>query len=73
MIYGFKTLHRVSKYMFIANNRNTRVKCEICSKLIIQIPERRQLRHSIAPSFSFSIADVEQVNVCCEAAADRLY
>ena len=24
------------------NNRNTRTKCEICSKLTIKIPERRQ-------------------------------
>ena len=29
-------------YMFKVNNRNTRTKCEICSKLIIKTPERRQ-------------------------------
>ena len=28
-------------YMFKANNRNTRTRCEICSKLTIKTPERR--------------------------------
>ena len=28
--------------MFKTNNRNTRTRCEICSKLTIKIPERRQ-------------------------------
>ena len=28
--------------MFKVNNRNTRRRCEICSKLTIKIPERRQ-------------------------------
>ena len=32
--------------MFKVNNRNTRARCEICSKLIIKIPERRQWRRS---------------------------
>ena len=27
--------------MFKVNNRNTRTRCEICSKLAIKIPERR--------------------------------
>ena len=27
--------------MFKVNNRNTRTRCEICSKLTIKIPERR--------------------------------
>ena len=29
-------------YMFKINNRNTRTRCEICSKLTIETPERRQ-------------------------------
>ena len=33
-------------YMFKVNNRNTRTKCEICSKLTIKTPERRQWRRS---------------------------
>ena len=33
-------------YMLKVNNRNTRTRCEICSKLIMKPPERRQWRHS---------------------------
>ena len=33
-------------YMFQVNNRSTRKKCEICSKLTIKAPERRQWRRS---------------------------
>ena len=33
-------------YMFKVNSRNTRTRCEICSKLTIKIPERRQWRRS---------------------------
>ena len=29
-------------YLFIVNNRDTRKRCEICSKLTIKTPERRQ-------------------------------
>ena len=29
-------------YLFKVNNRNTRKSCEICSKLTIKTPERRQ-------------------------------
>ena len=29
-------------YMFYVNNRNTRAMCEICSKVTIKKPERRQ-------------------------------
>ena len=32
--------------MFKVNKRNTRTRCEICSKLTIKIPERRQWRRS---------------------------
>ena len=28
-------------YMFKVDNRNTRTRCEICSKLTIKTPERR--------------------------------
>ena len=40
-------------YLFKVNNRNTRTRCEICSKLTIKIPERRS---------SASIVNFEQVN-----------
>ena len=29
-------------YLLKVNNRNTRIRCEICSKLTIKIPEGRQ-------------------------------
>ena len=32
----------VGNYMFKVNNRNTRTRCEIYSKLTIKTPERRQ-------------------------------
>ena len=33
-------------YMFKVNNRNTRTKCEICSKLTIKAPKQSHWRHS---------------------------
>ena len=36
----------VSIYMFKVNDRNTRARCEIRSKLTIKTPERRQWRRS---------------------------
>ena len=35
------TFYPVGNYMFKVNNRNTRARCEICSKLTIKTPERR--------------------------------
>ena len=35
-----------SIYLLKVNNRSTRTRCEICSKLTIKIPERRQWRCS---------------------------
>ena len=28
-------------HLFKSNNRNTRIRCEVCSKLTIKTPERR--------------------------------
>ena len=36
----------VGIYLLKVNNRNTRTRCEICSKLLIKIPERRHWRRS---------------------------
>ena len=33
-------------YLLKVNNRNTRTRCEICSKLTINTPERRHCRRS---------------------------
>ena len=42
-----QAIHLLAKnYMFRVNNRSTRTGCEICSKLIIKIPEQRHLRRS---------------------------
>ena len=53
------------------NNRNTRTRCEICSKLAIKTPERHHWRrsgvfignfeHNITPCFSVSIVNFEHV------------
>ena len=54
MFFDIKFINVASKldafpagnYMFKVNNRNTRTRCEICSKLTIKTPERRQWRRS---------------------------
>ena len=35
-----------NNYMFKVNNRNTRIRCKICSKLTIKTPKRRHWRLS---------------------------
>ena len=42
--YIFKC--RLNIYLLKVNNRNTRTRCEICSKLTIKTPERPQWRRS---------------------------
>ena len=59
-------------YMFKVNNRNTRKRCEICSKLTIKTPERRHHWHRsgvfivnfehISHCSSVSIVNFEQAN-----------
>ena len=49
-------------YMFKVNNRNTRTRCEICSKLTIKIPERRQWRRS-----GISIVNFEHISHLCSS------
>ena len=44
--------------MFKVNNRNTRKRCEICSKLTVKTPEQRYWH-----LFSVSIVDFKQVNL----------
>ena len=41
-----KRLSLADNYMLKFNNRNTRTRGEICSNLIMKIPERRQWHHS---------------------------
>ena len=40
------TLMPANSYLLKVNNRNTRKRCEICLKLTIRTPERRQWRSS---------------------------
>ena len=59
--------------MFKVNNRNTRTRCEICSKLTMKTPERQQLRrfgifivnfeHILHLFLVFLLLLFEQVNV----------
>ena len=42
--YLIKIRSPASNYMFQVNNRNTRTRCEICSKLTIKTPERCKWR-----------------------------
>ena len=65
----------IDNYMVKVNNRNTRTRCEICSKLTTKTPERRHWRRSgvysinlehlvphFTPCSSVYIVDFEQVN-----------
>ena len=64
--------HPANIYLYKINNKNTRIKFEICLKLTIKTPERRQLRRSgvfivnfehISHISHVSIVEFEQVNV----------
>ena len=44
-------------YLLKVNNRNTRTRCEICSKLTINTPERRHWRRS-----GFFIVNFEHIS-----------
>ena len=60
-------LFPAGNYMFKVNNRNTRARCEICSKLTINIPERRQrLWTYFTRCSSVSIVNFEHVNTGLE-------
>ena len=43
-------------YLFNVNNRSTRKRCEICSKLTIKTPERRQeVKQELKTVIKFSV------------------
>ena len=44
--YNFNSTYTAGIYLLKVSNKNTRIRCEICSKLTIKIPERRQWRYS---------------------------
>ena len=41
-MYQINALIPAGIYLLKVNNKNTRTRCEICSKLTIKTPERRQ-------------------------------
>ena len=49
-------------YLFKVNDKNTRKRCKIRSKLTIKLPERRLTYFT--PFFIVPIVDSEQVNIC---------
>ena len=60
-------------FLFIVNNRNTRKRCEICSKLTIKSPQRRStvfintfehVSYLFTTFSSVSTVGFEQVDVC---------
>ena len=51
----------VAIYLFKVNNRNTRARCEICSKLAIKKPEPLLLTYC-TPYSSVSAVNFKQVN-----------
>ena len=56
--------------MFKVNNRNTRTRSEICSKLTLKTPElchRRKVRTVFAPCSIVSIVNFAQINAGCAA------
>ena len=72
-IFIFSHKNPSNNYLLKIDSRNTRKRCEICSKLTIKIPEQRQWRCSsvflvnlehISHSFSTAfVVNSEQVNV----------
>ena len=50
--WKYTTLAKI--YLLKVNNRNTRKRCEICSKLTVKIPERRHWRHSAVFTVNFA-------------------
>ena len=65
-----KSSNPAGNYMFKVNNRNTRTRCEICSKLIIKTPERRHCL--LVPCSSVSIVNFDQVNAGWENSLELL-
>ena len=55
MFTSFERVTRVDKlfnipsgiYLLKVNNRNTKTRCDMCSKLTVKKPEQRQWRHSV--------------------------
>ena len=46
-------------YLLKVNNKNNRTRCEICSKLTRQIPERRQSNHEKTRIIAWKVSEYE--------------
>ena len=55
-------MYPAGNYMFKINNRNTRTKCEICTKLTVKTPERRPKLIIKTPERRWPRSDVRSVN-----------
>ena len=56
------SFYSVSNYMFKVNDRNTRTRCEICSKLTIKTPERRHW--CLSGFFIFNFEHISHLVYC---------
>ena len=63
-VWEWNTLYSAGSYMFKVNNRNTRTRYEICSKLTIKTPERHHWIYFRTCS-NVSIIIFDQVNAVC--------
>ena len=59
-IYYFQ-IDPVGIYLFKVNNRNTRARCEICSKLTVKTPERRQWQWRRSGVFIVNFEHISQL------------
>ena len=56
---GVPRKYPVGNYLFKVNNRNIRIKCEICSKLTVKTPERPHWHRS-----GVFIGNFEHISQC---------
>ena len=63
MAHQKQQIKSATKYIIKGNNRNTRRKCKIGSKLTKKTSQRRQWRRSDV--FVVVVVNFEQINVCC--------
>ena len=62
----WQNVYPANIYLFKVNIRNTRKRCEICSKLMIKTPERRQWRRFGVSIVNFDVVLVFFFFVNCE-------
>ena len=79
IINNKQTANPAGIYLLKVNNRNTRTRCEICSKLTIYLFQvsnrntRKRCGTYFTPFSSVSIVDFEQVNVSWAVSLHQSY